>query len=121
MLSKKSLGEQKVKLEQEKIRLENELKNFAKPDSHIKGNWKTKFPDFGIRTADLSGEEDQVEEYGATLPVEYILETRLQKINAALDRIKKNTYGICQKCRKKITMDRLKAEPEADMCMKCLL
>ena len=119
MLSKKFLKEQKQKLEQEKIGLEKELESFAKKDSHIKGNWKTKFPDFGIRTADLSQEEDQIEEYGADLPVEYALEAKLQKINAALEKIRKNTYGTCQNCGKKITIKRLKAEPEAKTCTKC--
>lgn len=119
MLSKKFLGEQKKKLEQEKIGLEKELESFAKKDPHIKGNWETKFPDFGIKTADLSQEEDQVEEYEATLPVEYSLETDLQKVKNALERIKTRTYGTCQNCKKKITIKRLKAEPGAELCIKC--
>lgn len=119
MLSKKFLKEQKKKLEQEKIGLEKELESFAKKDPHIKGNWKTKFPDFGIRTADLSQEEDQIEEYSADLPIEYALETKLQKIKNALERIQKGTYGTCQNCKKKITIERLEAEPEAELCIKC--
>ena len=119
MLSKRFLKEQKQKLEQDKIKLEKELESFAKKDPHIKGNWKTKFPDFGIKTADLSQEEDQIEEYGADLPVEYALEAKLQKINAALEKIRQNTYGTCQNCGKKITIKRLKAEPEAKTCTKC--
>jgi len=119
MLSKTFIKEQKNKLEKEKIRLEKELENFAKKDPHIQGNWKTKFPDFGIKTADLSQEEDQIEEYSADLPVEYALETKLQKIKNALERIKKGTYGTCQNSKKMITIKRLKAEPEAELCIKC--
>lgn len=118
-MTKKFLEEQKSKLEKNKIELEKELKSFAKKDLKIKGNWETKFPDFGVRTADLSEEENQIEEYEATLPIEYTLETRLQKIKEALKRIEKRTYGICQKCRKKIKIQRLKANPEADLCIKC--
>lgn len=126
--TKKFLEEQKKKLEAEKDGLNKGLEKFAKPDSRIKGNWKTKFPDFGIRTADPSEKEDQVEEYEATLPVEYSFESRIQNIDAALERIAKsrkasqrdkNTYGICQNCRKAITIKRLKAYPEASLCIKC--
>ena len=119
MMTKKFLEEQKQKLEKEKIRLEKELENFAKKDPHIQGNWKTKFPDFGIKTADLSQEEDQIEEYSADLPVEYALETKLQRVKNALERISKGTYGTCQNCKKMITIKRLKAEPEAELCIKC--
>lgn len=116
---KKFLEEQKQKLEKRKQELENELKTFAQKDPKIKGNWKTKFPDFGVKTPDFSAEEDQIEEYEETLPVEYALETDLQKINNALERIKKGNYGLCQNCHKKISRNRLKAYPEADICLKC--
>jgi DnaK suppressor protein len=53
------------------------------------------------------------------LPVEYALETKLQKIKNALERIDKGTYGTCQNCGKKITIERLKAEAEAELCIKC--
>ncbi len=118
-LSKKFIEEQKQKLERKKEDLEKELENFAIKDPKVKGNWKTRFPDFGTKTADRSEEEDQVEEYEATLPVEYALETNLKKIEAALGKINKKTYGICQKCRKKIEKKRLKACPEAELCIKC--
>ncbi len=118
-MTEQFIKEQKQKLLEEEKRLEKELKSFAKPDSRIKENWKTKFPDFGIKTADLSEEEDQVEEYEATLPVEYALETRLKKIKDALERIKTETYGTCQKCKGEITTARLRANPEASFCIKC--
>ena len=113
------LQEQKQKLEQEKKRFEKELRSFAKQDPHIKGNWETKFPDFGTRTADLAEEQDQIEEYQANLPIEHTLELELQKINKALENIKKKTYGACEKCGKKIKKERLEAYPEADLCIKC--
>ncbi len=61
-LSKKFIEEQKQKLERKKEDLEKELENFAIKDPKVKGNWKTRFPDFGTKTADRSEEEDQVEE-----------------------------------------------------------
>jgi len=118
-MPEKFLKEQKEKLEEEKKKLEKELKHFAKKDASIKGNWKTKFPDFGPKTADTSEEIDQREEYEATLPVEHVLEIKLQKIKDALERIEKRTYGICQTCGKKIEVKRLKICPEANICIKC--
>lgn len=117
--SKQFLKEQGQKLKERKKKIGQELKSFAKKDPHIKGNWETKFPDFGIRTADPSEQTDQIEEYEATLSVEYILETKLKEIEQALSRIKNKTYGICQKCGKKIKIERLKAYPEASLCIKC--
>ncbi len=118
-MDKKFLKNQKKQLEQARKDIEKELKSFAKKDPNIKGNWKTRFPFFGIRTADPSEQTDQVEEYEATLPMEHALETRLEKIEKALVKIKKGKYGVCEKCRKRIRIERLKASPEADICIKC--
>jgi len=118
-MTKKFLKEQKGKLEEEERKLEEELKHFAKKDADIKGNWKTKFPYFGPKTADTSEEIDQREEYEASLSIEHVLEIKLQKIKNTLERIKKGTYGICQTCGKKIEVKRLKVCPEANTCIKC--
>jgi RNA polymerase-binding transcription factor len=45
---------------------------------------------------------------------------RLEKINAALQRIDDGTYGICSRCNKPIDPRRLDVEPEATTCMDCL-
>lgn len=119
---KKFLEEQRKKLEKRKQELEKELGSFARKNPELKDDWKTKFPDFGIKTPDFSGEEDQVEEYEETLPVEYALETDLQKINNALETLRQaqgKEYGICKNCHKKISRNRLKAYPEADSCTSC--
>ena len=41
----------------------------------------------------------------------------IQKIDAALDRIAKKTYGFCLKSGKKISESRLKAIPYAEYCL----
>lgn len=115
----KFIEQQKQKLEEKKKEIENELKSFAKKDPDIKGNWETKFPDFGIKTADLSQETDQIEEYEANLPIEYTLEIELKKNKKALKKIEKGTYGICEKCGKKIAKKRLEVYPEAETCTSC--
>ena len=43
----------------------------------------------------------------------------LDRINAALERIDSNTYGLCEVCEKKIAKARLKAVPYAELCVPC--
>ncbi len=43
----------------------------------------------------------------------------LQEVNETLDRIKKGTYGFCQKCGKMINTDRLAIKPTAKLCIEC--
>ncbi len=44
---------------------------------------------------------------------------KLQEIEMALKRLAKGNYGICEMCEEKITMQRLKAKPQAKYCIKC--
>ena len=43
----------------------------------------------------------------------------LQEIEEALGRIEKGTFGICQRCGKKVRKVRLKALPRARHCIEC--
>ncbi len=45
--------------------------------------------------------------------------SELEKINAALEHIERNEYGICTLCKKDISTERLKAIPYADRCITC--
>jgi DnaK suppressor protein len=47
------------------------------------------------------------------------LEQKLEEIDYALRTAKKGTYGICERCGKPIDPARLKALPEATLCVKC--
>ena len=47
-------------------------------------------------------------------------ESRLtKKIQAALDRIENNTYGICESCEEEISIKRLEARPVTTKCLHC--
>lgn len=120
-ITKKLLKKLKQKLEEEKKSLENELKGFAREDKKLKGDWDTRFPLFNGETggAALEKAADEIEEYSNILPIEYSLEIHLQNINLALEKIKKRKYGICEKCKKEIEIERLKVYPEATTCLKC--
>jgi DnaK suppressor protein len=116
-MDKKFLEELRQKLEEKKESLEKQLASFAKKDKNVKGDWDTKFPEYN--DGQLEEAASEVEEYSTNLPIEFSLETRLRDINSALEKIKKGKYGICERCGKKISEERLKAFPEARFCLKC--
>ena len=43
----------------------------------------------------------------------------LKKIDEALERLNKNTYGICERCEEEIPYQRLKARPVTTLCIAC--
>src|SRR3990167_179116 len=43
----------------------------------------------------------------------------LNRIEEALDKIKENTFGLCELCGKKISKVRLKVVPYAELCVPC--
>lgn len=59
--------------------------------------------DYGLINANLAEVESQ----------------ELANIDAALERIREGTYGICEGCEKRIPVARLQAIPYARLCVKC--
>ena len=120
-MNKKLLEELKKKLEEKRIELRSDLGKFAQEDKEVKGDWDTKYPkaNGGSGGQVLEDAADQVEEYVTLLPIEHNLEIRLQDIDSALEKIKKDKYGKCEDCNKNIPEERLKIYPEARLCNKC--
>lgn len=116
-MEKKTFEEFKEKLIKEKRELEGQLEKIAKKES-VSKEWKTNFPSFNGEVG-LEEEADEVEEYENLMAVEQSFETRLKEINLALQKIEKGTYGVCEKCKKAIEIERLKIIPEARFCKKC--
>ncbi len=115
---KKELLEQlKIVLENEKLSLKKELESFAVEDKNNKGNWDAKR--INAQDTDMEEKADEMEEYDNLLSLEHNLETRLQDIDLAIEKIGKDVYGICEKCDKEIEEKRLLVCPEAKLCMKC--
>jgi len=46
-------------------------------------------------------------------------ENQLMRLENALTRITKGTYGACGKCKKPISEDRLEIQPDAVLCVQC--
>lgn len=107
------LAECKKKLEDEKARLEKELERLGKP-TDISGDYETRFQEIGDNWEENASE---VEQYGDDLAVETTLEAQLKEIYAALDRIERGTYGVCEKGGEEISIERLRAYPAARTCV----
>lgn len=54
-----------------------------------------------------------------TMVLEQQLKSDLKEIETALLKIKKGTYGTCERCGKAIDVARLEVKPAAIYCMKC--
>ena len=72
-------------------------------------------PDKDLEDQAIELENDEVLEEMGTVGLE-----ELRAIDAALDRIKAGTYGICAKCGTPISEARLEAVPQAALCEDCM-
>ncbi len=76
----------------------------------------------GFEQADLPDEVDlAATEWGQAMNLrlrdrELVL---WKKINKALEKIEKGTFGVCERCGEDISVKRLEARPVAEMCIKC--
>jgi DnaK suppressor protein len=116
-MKKEIIKELKEKLDKSKTSLEETLGSFAHKNQSVKGDWKTIYP----KSNKVNEEEkaDEVEEYSSLLPVEHSLETKLKKVNEALDKIKNNSYGSCEDCGKEVPYEELSITPETKNCSSC--
>jgi DnaK suppressor protein len=47
------------------------------------------------------------------------LEKKLEGVHAALRKIDKGKYGVCERCGKEINPERLEIRPDATLCVEC--
>ena len=116
-MKKELVEELKIKFEEEKSAIKKELGSFAIEDKKIKGNWDAKYP--SKERGDKEEEADESQEYENLLSLEHNLELKLKDVDSALKKINTKEYGKCENCGKEIEEKRLKAYPEAKLCMKC--
>lgn len=99
-------------LEKEKERLENQIEELKKEDpfldpEHVSDNAAI---DTDVR--------EQVGHENIEAQVKN-LEKKLQLIDQAIKNIKKDKYGICERCHRTIPQKRLELIPEALYCVDC--
>lgn len=113
MLDSKAIQKFKNQLLEEKKRLEADLSKLANKDGE---NYETKFED--IERNDEAN-ADEFEQYVDDLAVTETLDKNLKEVEAALERIKSGTYGLCSNCDKEIPVARLEVYPAAVRCLDC--
>lgn len=115
-MDKKTIQKLKKKILLEKKNLERELKEIATRDKVLKNDYDAKFCETG---KDVGESAFEVQNLDLNLSLEANLEVALALCNKALEKIKKGTYGLCDKCGKKINLRRLVAFPQVRFCLEC--
>lgn len=114
---KLDLDKFKEQLLEEKERLQAHIKRL---DDRTSGrdrlNRDTPSRDFDELGGDAASE---TAERGQVQAVNENFREILDSVNAALDKMDKGTYGICDRCGKNITKARLEFLPYASLCKKC--
>ena len=108
----------KKKLLEEKAELEGELGGIGQRNSAHAGGWEATAGDIKVDSADENEVADKLEELEENTGIMNQLEKQLSEVVAALDRIEKGTYGICEVCGKPIEEERLMANPSSRISIK---
>ena len=106
----------KEKLESEKTMLESEMQKMGRRNPGVPNDWEP-IPQENGTKADLMDQADVVLEHESDTTIFDDLEVRYDAVLAALSRIEKNTYGVCEKCGETIEEARLSANPAASSCV----
>jgi RNA polymerase-binding transcription factor DksA len=114
-LTKKELGDLRVRLEEERVQLDTQLAtivedSFAATQSDTSGDVGLDDEPADAGTATFEREKD--------LSIENNVRDLLHKISRALKRMEDGTYGVCDICGKPIEKARVKALPYVDLCIK---
>ena len=108
----------KQRLNDEKTSLKNELAGVAKQNPSNPNNWEASTGEMEVDAADENEVADKFAELEENTGIVSQLENQLNEVVAALERIDKGTYGICEVCGKPIEDERLEANPSARISIK---
>ena len=115
-MNKKDLEYFKAKLLDEKKTLVEELGEVA--ENEPGQGWEAKSGTIQTDSADENETADKFEEFETNKGIMDKLQKQLTEVEAALDRIEKGTYGICENTHKPIDRDRLEANPSSRFSLK---
>lgn len=110
MLDERRMKRNRKWLEDDQARLQSQLSHMGTMMD------ERERPGLGTHMADNASE---VFEQAKNLAVLQRLRRTLMETSGALDRMDKGIYGICERCGKAIDPARLKALPQARLCMRC--
>lgn len=110
--TKKFLKEQKLYLEKEREKVKKQIEELKKDDP---------FADPDHASDNAAVDTDVREQVGHETIEAQIkdLQKRETDIKIALNKLSKNTYGICERCQQPIPLARLRLVPEAHYCIEC--
>lgn len=112
-LTDEQIEELRGALAAEKDSIEEELASHGKMSG---GAWTGSSESEG-EEADPTDAADNIEELAVNVPLVGEFQVRIKEITAALDRMEKGTYGVCEVCGEPIPFDRLEANPAASTCI----
>ncbi len=117
-MNKRDIDKFKNKLIKEQAGLETELNSIGLKDPSAPGGWDISTTDIKVDAADENEVADKLEELEENSGIANKLESQLNEVKAALERIEKGTYGICEKSGEPIEIERLEANPSARVSIK---
>ena len=106
----------KKELEEEKTKLEEELKTVGRKNPDNPDDWEATPGDVNQRSSDMNKLASNIEEFETHTAILKQLETQLLDVNVALSKIEEGKYGICEENGEEISEDRLNANPAARNC-----
>lgn len=107
----------KKQLEDEKLKIEGEMKDIAHRNPDSPADWSVNYPDLNVMPAAKEEIADQEEEYENRASLESGLQSRLHDINEALRKISHGKYGLCAVGGEPIDEARLRANAAAATCI----
>lgn len=99
------------KIEKERLNILARLKRLKRDDPFASTD-RSLIVEPGTDAAALFGHEQ-------TVVFEQRLKSDLKEIETALKKIKKGTYGFCERCKNPIEPGRLEVKPQSIYCLKC--
>ena len=103
-------------LEEERSRLESEMKSLGQPNPSVPGDWELA-PGTAETEPDILDQAEIATSREDNAAVLADLEARYANVTEALSRIEGGTYGRCEVCGTSIEEARLAADPSAMTCM----
>ena len=104
-------------LQKEKAETARELKYFE--EHNLRSNPKESSGDISSYATHPADQGQGESDYERAFILASKMKDRLYAIDAALERIKNNEYGICIACNHPIQKERLQAIPWTELCIEC--
>lgn len=107
----------KEKLEEEKAKLESELKTVGRINPANPNDWQATPTDMEADAADRVEVAESIDQFEENTAILKELEIQLNDVKRALKKITNGKYGLCEKDGKPIPAKRLEANPAARTCL----